>query len=186
VFMYLMTLTDEQLKTNITKDMKLKDRSKLKYKVHPDKEEMDYRVVTSDEALFEISNIKEGIITGLTRLIKEASIDCATYTKRGNAEQVQCVQYGEPRDTEVSYVPNLAKQPPDTVQRQNQDKLKWRGNMYEDGTGKRYIHRQMDRNTANLYDVESYYQALEGVGVEPRLMAVEEKRGDDFVIRSVV
>jgi len=185
VFMYLMTITDEQLQTIATKDMKLRDKSKEKYQVHPDKTDMDYRVVTSDEALFEISTIKESIITGFTRLIKEASIDCATYTKRGNAEQVQCVQYGEPRDTEISYVPNIMNQPPDDVQNQNRETFKWRGSEYSDGTGKKYIHRQMDRNTANLYDVESYYQALEGTIAEPRLMAIEEKRGDDYVIRRV-
>ena len=185
VFMYLMTITDEQLQTIATKDMKLRDKSKNKYQVHPDKTDMDFRVVTSDEALFEISNIKEGIITGFTRLVKEASIDCATYTKRGNAEQVQCVQYGEPRDTEVSYVPNITNQPPDDVQKQNRETFKWRGNEYSDGTGKKYIHRQMDRNTANLYDVESYYQAIDGTIAEPRLMAIEEKRGDDYVIRRV-
>jgi len=185
VFMYLMTITDEQLQTIATKDMKLRDKSKNKYQVHPDRTDMDFRVVTSDEALFEISNIKEGIITGFTRLIKEASIDCATYTKRGNAEQVQCVQYGEPRDTEVSYVPNITKQPQDDVQHQNRETFRWRGNEYSDGTGKKYIHRQMDKNTANLYDVESYYQALEGTIAEPRLMAIEEKRGNDYVIRRV-
>ena len=43
----------------------------------------------------------------------------------------------------------------------------------------------MNKNIANLYDVESYYQALEGTIAEPRLMAVEEKRGDDYVIRRV-
>ena len=142
-------------------------------------------MVTSDEALFEISNIKERIITGFTRLIKEESIDCATYTKRGNAEQIQCVQYGEPRDTEISFVPNIANQPPDDVQFQNQEKIKWKGELYSDDMGNRYIRRQMDVNTANMYDVESYYQALDGEIAEPRLMAIEEKRGENYVIQRV-
>lgn len=142
-------------------------------------------MVTSDEALFEISTIKEGIITGLTKLIKEASIDCATYAKRGNAEQVQCVQYGEPRDIDMTYVPDITKQPNDTVQHQNEVTIKWRGSPYE-FRGKQYIYRQMDKHTANLYDVESYYQALDGNGAEPQLMAVEEKRGDKFIVREVV
>jgi len=85
----------------------------------------------------------------------------------------------------MSYVPNIANQPPDNVQLQNIETFKWRGNEYTDETGKRYVHRQMDRNTANLYDVESYYQALEGTIPEPRLMAVEEKHGDKYVIRRV-
>jgi len=185
VFMYLMTITDEQLNTIATKDMKLRDKSKEKYQIHPDKPDTDFRVVTSDEALFEISNIKERIITGFTRLIKEASIDCATYTKRGNAEQLQCVQYGEPRDTEFSFVPNIANQPPDDIQSQNQNKIKWKGELYSDDMGNRYIRRQMDVNTANMYDVESYYQALSGEIAAPRLMAIEEKHGDGYIIRPV-
>jgi superfamily II DNA or RNA helicase len=185
VFVYLMTITDNQLQTIVTKDMKLRDKSKQKYQVHPDKPDMDFRVVTSDEALFEISNIKEGIITGFTRLIKEASIDCATYTKRGNAEQVQCVQYGEPRDTQVSYVPNITKQPPDDIQIKNQETIKWRAHEYTSDTGKRYIARQMDRNTTHLYDVESYYQAIDGTIAEPQLMAIEEKNGDEYITRRV-
>ena len=185
VFMYLMTVTDEQLNTIATKDMKLRDKSKEKYQIHPDKPDMEFRVVTSDEALFEISNIKERIINGFTRLIKEASIDCATYTKRGNAEQIHCVQYGEPRDTEFSFVPNITDQPPDDIQLQNQTKIKWKGDMYSDDMGRRYIRRQMDANTANMYDVESYYQALNGEIAAPRLMAIEEKKGDDYIIRRV-
>ena len=185
VFMYLMTITDEQLNTIATKDMKLRDKSKEKYQTHPDKPDTDFRVVTSDEALFEISNIKERIITGFTRIIKEASIDCATYTKRGNTEQLQCVQYGEPRDTEFSFVPNIANQPPDVIQSQNQNKIKWKGELYSDDMGNRYIRRQIDVNTANMYDVESYYQALSGEVAAPRLMAIEEKRGDGYIIRPV-
>jgi hypothetical protein len=185
VFMYLMTTTDEQLNTIATKDMKLRDKSKEKYQIHPDKPDTDFRVVTSDEALFEISNIKERIISGFTRLIKEASIDCATYTKRGNAEQIHCVQYGEPRDTEISFVPNIANQPPDDIQSQNQEKIKWKGELYSDDMGNRYIRRQMDVNTANMYDVESYYQSLNGEIAEPRLMAIEKKEGDNYIIQRV-
>jgi hypothetical protein len=51
--------------------------------------------------------------------------------------------------------------------------------------GNRYIRRQMDVNTANMYDVESYYQALDGEIAEPRLMAIEEKRGENYVIQRV-
>ena len=57
--------------------------------------------------------------------------------------------------------------------------------MYSDDMGRRYIRRQMDANTANMYDVESYYQALNGEIAAPRLMAIEEKKGDDYIIRRV-
>ena len=51
--------------------------------------------------------------------------------------------------------------------------------------GNRYIRRQMDVNTANMYDVESYYQSLNGEIAEPRLMAIEKKEGDNYIIQRV-
>ena len=149
-----MTITDHQLKTLATKDMKLHDKSKLKYKLSADSDAMDYRVLTSDEALFEISNMKENVITKMTRLVKEASIDCATYSKRGNTEQVDCVQYGEPSSTEMAFVPNISKQPDDIVQQQNQKTVEWRGAPYE-FRGRKFISRKINDNIRNIYDLES-------------------------------
>ena len=119
------------------------------------------------------------------QLFKDYAKENGWYTKRGNAEQIHCVQYGEPRDTEFSFVPNITDQPPDDIQLQNQTKIKWKGDLYSDDMGRRYIRRQMDANTANMYDVESYYQALNGEIAAPRLMAIEEKKGDDYIIRRV-
>lgn len=184
VFMYLMTMTKEQLDTKVSKDMKLKDLSKRMYKATPESERQERQVFTSDEALYEISTIKEKIITGLTRLIKEAAVDCATYSRRGTSEQVQCLTFGEPRVNEMAIYPNIEKQPKDSIIKKNQDKIRWRGQAYE-ARGKKYIYRKISDTEANLYDVESYYQALEDGNVEPRLVAVEEKRGNDYIIKEV-
>ena len=184
VFLYLMTITREQ-EAEISKDMKLHDRSKLKYKVADNNDKMEYRIVTSDEALFEISTIKEKITSSLTRLIKEAAIDCATYSRRGNKEQVECVQYGEPRVTELSFTSDIKKQPTGEFDNKNKERVAWRGRPYE-YQGKQYIYREMGPNNGNLYDMESYFQSLENPSIEPRLIATEEKKGDKYIIRSVM
>ena len=43
----------------------------------------------------------------------------------------------------------------------------------------------MDQNTANLCDVESYYQSLENPNIEPLLVAIEEKKNGQIIIKSV-
>jgi hypothetical protein len=184
VFMYLMEITKEQLTDKVSKDMKLKDLSKLQYPVTPDSDKKEYRVQTSDETLFEISTIKEKVISGLTRLIKEASIDCAVYSKRGTTEQIECVQYGQPRLRDLSYLPDISKQPSEQTITKNQEKITWRGQEYE-LRGKKYIYRKMSNDVANLYDVESYYQALENPNIEPRLVAIEEKKNGKLFIRNL-
>lgn len=188
VFVYLMTLTDEQLNTLVTRDMKMRDKSKLRYRVNADSDLKEYRVMTSDEALFEISTMKEGIITGFTQLIKEASIDCATYSRLGKGEQLECVQYGEPRSHDMAYVPNITRQPADNTRQRNQTHTNWIGAPYM-FRGKTYISRKMSDTVLNIYDEESYYQAADnGPGkpyVEPRLMFVEEKKNGTYIVRGV-
>ena len=158
VFLYLMTITKEQ-EAEVSKDMKLHDKSKLKYNVSEETDKMEHVLVTSDEALFEISTMKEKVTSNLTRLIKEAAIDCATYSKRGTKEQLECVQYGEPRVSEISFTPDIKKQPSDTFESKNKDTIQWRGRTYN-FRGKQFIYREIDQNTGNLYDMESYYQSL--------------------------
>ena len=43
----------------------------------------------------------------------------------------------------------------------------------------------MSNDVANLYDVESYYQALENPNIEPRLVAIEEKKNGKLFIRNL-
>ena len=179
VFMYLMTITDEQIANKISKELKMRDLSKLKYPVTgpvtgpDDVDNMAYRLVTSDEALYEISTMKEKIVMGLTKLIKESAIDCATYSRRGNSEQLECVQYGDPRVTEMSYHPDIKKQSSDAFEKNNNAEFNWRGREYE-VRGKKYVHRKMSDKLAYIYDWESYHQALENPKIEPQLMYTEE------------
>lgn len=173
VFLYLMTISDEQLNETATKDLKLHDRSKLKYKISADSNKMETRVVTSDEALYEISTMKEKITMGLTKLIKESAIDCATYSKRGNKENLECVQFGTPRANEMTYIPDIKKQPSDIAEKNN-EQLETVKMTQITINGNVYARKQVSDTVGYLYDLESYYQSLENPGIEPNLVAVEE------------
>ena len=51
---------------------------------------MKKKPLTSDEALYEIATIKEGINKEILRNIKEASIDCSIHQKSGSKERLKC------------------------------------------------------------------------------------------------
>ena len=49
--------------------------------------------VTSDEALYEIATMKENITTQVLKAVKEASIDCALHTKKGDKENHRSIRF---------------------------------------------------------------------------------------------
>jgi hypothetical protein len=64
-----------------SKDLLKKDVSKI-YNVTP---------FTSDQALFEISNIKSNINKQILSAVKSSSIDCALHSRAGDDDDVVCV-----------------------------------------------------------------------------------------------
>ena len=71
VFLYLMTFSEEQLKSDDSIELRVNDKSK-RDGVTP---------LTSDEALYEISTIKEDVNRDLLRSIKESAIDCNIHVR---------------------------------------------------------------------------------------------------------
>ena len=105
VFLYLMTLSKEQEET-ATIEMKNKDLSKL----------IPGKIYTSDQALYEISLIKEEVNKDLLHNIKEASIDCIFHRKNAKGKPVQCFGFGGTEDSEkFAYVPNIDSEEKDSV-----------------------------------------------------------------------
>ena len=183
VFVYLMTFSLEQVKSDVSIELKQKDLSKKKYQITPDKEKMDYIPFTSDQALFEISLIKEEVSTKITNAIKEASIDCSLYSRAGAKEQLHCLQFGNPSPDKFAYDPNYKKDKPDTSAAMNKEKITWRG-VETTLRGKTYISRKIpEKGMTYLYDFDSYKRALENPGIEPSLVYIVEKneRGENVV-----
>jgi len=191
VFLYLMTFSKEQIspKNDAAIELKRKDKSKRKYKIPVEgKEEKDLKEdfipLTSDEALFEISTIKEEVSFKIITAVKEASIDCAVYSKRGSKEQLNCLQFGEPSSTAFSYIPSYKKEEPDSTTKINKNPIEWRGKPYE-FRGKKYIYRKIDKNNGKLYDWDSYHAALENSQVQPVLIADVEQTPKGVKIKMV-
>jgi hypothetical protein len=174
VFVYLMSFTKAQIDSDLSIELKNKDLSKKQYKiVESGKDKMAYIPLTSDEALFEISTIKEEVTNQLLTAVKESSIDCAIYSKRGSKENLQCIQFGQTNPNMFSYNPSILLEQSDTVASINKKAIEWKGKEVTI-SGKKYIYRKMNERLGNLYDYDSYLQALEKPGFEPVMVGIVE------------
>jgi hypothetical protein len=168
VFLYLMTFSAEQLNSDEAIELKVKDLSKRK-PVIP---------LTSDEALFEISNIKEELTTQLLKGIKETSIDCAIYSKANNKENLKCLSFGQPSVNKFSYNPNISQDENDTIVALNKITIQWEGSVFK-FNGKQMILRE---ETKDVYDYDSYMQALKVPGIVPILLGKLQKKDGKYII----
>jgi len=179
VFLYLMTFSREQLLSDASIELKVQDLSKRDYQLDPDNPKLVKIPLTSDEALFEISTIKEEVTNQLIKSIKESSIDCAIYSRTGNKEQLHCLQFGETPSTNFSFNPSMKSDEPDSMVKLNQKPIEWRGEEIN-LQGKLYVYREIDKKRGNIYDLDSYYQAIETPGLQPTLIGtlVKKRNGE--------
>jgi len=150
VFVYLMVFSAEQLKSDDAIELKRKDLSKGEPKVP----------VTSDQLLFEISEIKAKLSLQLTEAIKESAFDCYIYSNG------KCMNFGDPNNTKFSYVPDYSNQQNDITVRANKKKIEWEGKPIT-LNGEEYVYRRMNRSLLNIYDKKTYLEALENPDVIP-------------------
>lgn len=99
VFLYLMTFSKELLDEEgvISTELKISDLSKRDNKTP----------ITTDEALYEISEIKREMNQQLLTAIKESSLDCAIYSRSGATEIKTCFSFGQVTPDIFSYVPSI-------------------------------------------------------------------------------
>jgi hypothetical protein len=111
VYIYLMKFLQQHLKAN----PEAKDEGSKKPLVSTlimknDRSKDKKRVITSDEKLYEISNIKKKINASILHAIKETSIDCKVHKKNG--DNLQCFSINSPNLQEYTFNPNHMKDAP--------------------------------------------------------------------------
>ena len=167
VFMYLMEFSEKQLSSDASIELRLKDKSKEDKKTP----------LTSDEALFEISNIKKRINSKILTAVKETAIDCALHSTSSSTEPIVCYSFGKSTPDKFSYYPSLTSEDKDTVtETLNKKKITWKAKELR-YRGNQYALRE---RTGEVYDYDSYLQALKNPGVNPTLIGKLEKKGKDF------
>ena len=150
VFVYLMIFSESQLKSDEAIELKRKDLSKAVPKFP----------ITSDQYLFEISEIKAGLTSQLTDAIKESAFDCYIYSNG------KCVNFGDPTNDKFSYVPGFTEQQNDITVRANKNAVEWVGKPITIN-GVEYVYRRINENVMDLYDKEIYKRALTDASIAP-------------------
>jgi hypothetical protein len=170
VFVYLMTFTPEQLKSDEAVELKRKDLSKTEPKVP----------LTSDQYLYEISEIKANLTQQLTEAIKESSFDCYIYSNG------KCVNFGDPTRDKYSYVPDYAEQQNDTTVQANKVAIEWVGKPVT-LNGVKYVYRRISKNVLNIYDKASYEAALNDPSIIPlQIGTLETNEKGEQVFKQLV
>ena len=142
VFLYLMTFSKSQMESDDSIELRLKDRSKID----------NLTPLTSDQALYEISNIKEDINKSILKAVKESSIDCLLYLKSGNKENLKCFSFGSPSPEKLSYQPSIDNEEDDSISQGNrrEENLKAKKIKIEG------IDYAYDPTSGKVFDYKSY------------------------------
>lgn len=158
VFIYIMTITKEQLDSDFGIEIKLKDRSNRE----------PFNPQSSDEKLYEISMIKENLTGQILNAIKSSSIDCVTHSKSNIKEGIVCLSFSEPTINSFSYNPNIEQDQNDTIADINRKINDWEVKpITVKSTGKKYMLR-LDTN--QIYDYDSVIQSKQIPGIRPILI----------------
>ena len=142
VFLYLMVFTKEQLKSEASIELLLKDKSKID----------DLTPISTDQALYEIATIKENITNKILAAVKEASFDCTLHSKAGAKEQVKCFSFGKVNSNKFSYHPSMAEEEADVVADRNKVTITWKAVDLEIA-GIKYA---LNKESGDVYDLDSY------------------------------
>ncbi len=145
VFLYLMRFTARQIATD-------NDES-LNIRMH-DKSKTDGTTpMSTDQSLYEISNIKERITRQILTAVKESSFDCMIHANATAKERLNCYSFGvETGDETLAYQPNIATEEDDKTKKLNKQTktLALRKLVI---SGKEYAE---DPETHIIYDMELY------------------------------
>ena len=150
VYLYLATLTEEQSTSDKNTELRIRDTSKIDG-VTP---------VTTDEMLYEISYLKNNINKQILNAVKSTSFDCNLYaTKRNEDEAVACYNFGKVESNDYTGHPNIDvdKTYKDEL---NIKKITWKAQQI---TYRRKDYA-LNTETNEIYDMESYNNAVEGLG----------------------
>jgi hypothetical protein len=102
-------------------------------------------VITSDQYLYELSELKAKLSTQLIETIKETSFDCYIYSNG------KCMSFGDPLSDKFSYVPNYANQQSDAIAQTNKQILEWEARKIEIN-GVNYAAKEINKKSYLLYD----------------------------------
>jgi hypothetical protein len=176
VFLYLMRFTARQMATDNDESLNIRMNDKSKTDgVTP---------MSTDQSLYEISNIKERITRQILTAVKESSFDCMIHATAGAKERLQCYTFGSGvGDESLAYQPNIATEEDDKTKKLNKQtktttlrKLTVNGKEYAEDPATNIIYDMELYKMGNL--VERGRRTI--IPADPRTGAIEQSRFDFF------
>ena len=150
VFIYLSTMTEDQLSKNI--EMRIHDLSKLTYPVKEEDGAVKQKRIpfSTDQYLFEIAQIKDSINRQILTAVKESAVDCSLYNTNPE-EPLVCYGFGKVASNNFGSYPTLEMDRSEkTDVNVRTEKVVLIG-ITVDG-----VKYAMDKKTYIVYDFESY------------------------------
>ena len=165
VFLYLMAFSDEQLSSDESIELRLKDKSKID----------ELTPITSDRALYEIATIKEDVTDKILLAVKEASIDCQLHSREGGKEILKCFSFGNSNPNKYSFQPSYDSEETDNISDKNKVKITWKA-FIVNIEGVKYA---LNKLTNEVYDLDSYKRE------QPVKVGTLETKGDKVVFKKI-
>jgi hypothetical protein len=176
VFLYLMRFTARQMATDNDESLNIRMNDKSKTD--------GSTPMSTDQSLYEISNIKERITRQILTAVKESSFDCMIHATAGAKERLQCYTFGTGvGDESLAYQPNIATEEDDKTKKLNKQtksmtlrKLTVNGKDYAEDPATNIIYDMELYQMGNL--VERGRRTI--IPADPRTGAGEQSRFDFF------
>ena len=145
VFLYLMRFTVRQMASDNDESLNIRMQDKSKTD--------GTTPMSTDQSLYEISNIKERITRQILTAVKESSFDCMIHANADAKERLQCYSFGVGAGEEsLAYQPNIATEEDDKTKKLNKQ-TKTMALRKLTVSGKEYAE---DPDTHIIYDMELY------------------------------
>jgi hypothetical protein len=176
VFLYIMRFTARQMASDNDESLNIRMQDKSKTD--------GTTPMSTDQSLYEISNIKERITRQILTAVKESSFDCMIHANAGAKERLNCYSFGVGADEEkLAYQPNIAGEVDDKTRKLNESEKKIRLRKLV-VSGKEYAE---DPDTHIIYDMELYKMGnlVERgrrtiIPADPKTGAIEQSRVEFF------
>jgi hypothetical protein len=176
VFMYLMKFSKDQIDNLMSVELKTNDTSRYDTK--------NKDPISSDESLYEIMNVKDGISKQLLKSIKEAAMDCAIHSKSKSGEVLECYSFGNETDPKFySYRPNIENEDRDAnLKALNKKKEVFKAKRKRVNGVDYALRYDNGKATNKLYDLDSFMQAKTNPNITALLVGLlVEEDGREYV-----
>jgi hypothetical protein len=178
VFLYLSVIGEEDKKNGNHIDLIRRDTSKLDKNVP----------FTTDETLFEMANIKDGINQQILTAIKESAMDCSLYNSikkkqsapNDSGEKLVCYGFGQVSSNDYASYPSLQRDAGEKFEAKVANTKITKGFIEIEYEGKKYAYNQ---KTKVVYDYESYLRVSEDSNQALIRVGAIIKEGDEDVIK---